>query len=385
MRKFRTHAFQWAGMFAAVSLVLAACGGTESDEAEPDSEQTAAEADGEVDFEEGPLAICGSSADINETYQAGALNEVFEEETGATLEWIPGSAPQNLTTLISSQGAEPPCDVAFLDNVTQARAIEAGLVQEFDRTKLVESGPQLEDWAFPQPDHGPAAIVIRLGTCVNTEAYEAAGLELPDSVDDWFDPAISGNWQMPDFDTFYTQATLPALAQHYGIPYDDPTEFLAMIEEADPLAFWTSTGDAQQSLQSGQTWLTPILDGRCLNLELQGEPVSFRPLNLQIDGEEYKYIGLLDTWDIVAGSDKTELAHRFIDIAMREEAMDPLLEDYGYLPARSDLLEEAKSDPEFADKVGDYDPDVLFVPNYEEWFPHLDTWADAWNQTFRGS
>jgi putative spermidine/putrescine transport system substrate-binding protein len=352
----------------AASLFLAACGG--------DSAGSAGE-------EGGTLVVLGSSPDINAAWQVN-VDRQFEERTGAKLEWLPGAAPTNLTKLITSKGGQPPADVVFLDTPTQTQAIQAGVLEEFDQSKLTESGDQLPDSAYANEGYGPAGIVIRLGTCVNTEGLASAGIAPPESVDAWFDPALKGHFAMPDISTFYTQATLPALAEHFDVPFDDPGALLDQIQDADPATFWTSTADVQQSLQSGQLWMSPLLDGRCLNLAIQGEPVSFQPLNLDIDGEQYRYVGLFDTWDVVKGTEKADLAHEFIDIALNEASMSELQEQFGYLPARTDLLEKAKADPELKDMVGDYDPEDLYVPDYKAWFDqYAGPWQDAWNQRFK--
>jgi spermidine/putrescine-binding protein len=358
-------------------VALAACGGG----GDGDAGDNAATDDGE--YESGTLVVLGSSPDINAAWQAN-VDQQFTELTGAQLEWLPGAAPTNLTKLLQSKGGEPPADVVFLDTPTQTQAIAADVLEELDRGKLTESGEHLPDEVYPNEGYGPANIVIRLGTCVNTAELQKAGVELQGSIEDWFNPALAGRFSMPDISTFYTQATLPALAAHFDVEPDDPSGLLDKIEQANPVSFWTSTADVQQSLQSGEVWVTPILDGRCLNLALQGAPIEFQPLNLEIDGEDYRYIGLYDTWDLVKGTDKPNLAHAFIDISLNEQSMSKIQEDYGYLPARTDLLEKAKQDPELADMVGDYNPEDLFVPDYQEWFSnHASTWVDAWNQRFK--
>ncbi|WP_324274910.1 hypothetical protein [Blastococcus brunescens] len=105
---------------------------------------------------------------------------------------------------------------------------------------------------------------------------------------------------------------------------------------------------------------------------------------MTIDGESYRYVGLYDTWDLVKGTDKPQLAHAFIDIAANEASMSELQEQFGYLPARTDLLEKAKQDPELSDMVGDYNLEDLYVPDYREWFStYAAPWVDAWNQRFK--
>lgn len=358
-----------SSLLLCASLTLAACGGSGDD--------------GAAKKQGGTLVVLGSSPDINSAWQQN-VDQQFEARTGAKIQWLPGAAPTNLTKLITSKGGRPPADVVFLDTPTQTQAIQAGVLEKLDRSKLTDSGPQLPPSAYPNEGYGPAGIVIRLGTCVNKAQLKKAGIDLPESVDDWFNPALKGHFAMPDISTFYTQATLPALAKNANVPLDSPAGFLDKIQQANPSTFWTSTADVQQSLQAGQVWVTPLLDGRCLNLALKGEPVAFQPLNLNIDGKKYRYVGLFDTWDLVKGTEKNELAEAFIDIAVNEKSMSTLQQKYGYLPARTDLLAKAKQNPDLKDMVGDYNPEDLYVPDYKEWFDkYAASWQDAWIQKFK--
>jgi spermidine/putrescine-binding protein len=355
-----------SALILSCSLGLAACG------------------DGSTaDGKGGTLTILGSSPDINAAWQK-SVDAQFEKATGATIKWLPGAAPDNLTKLIQSKGGTPPADVVFLDTPTQTEAIQADVLDKFDATKLTDSGPQIPDSLYANEGYGPAGIVIRLGTCVNTKSLEDAGIAAPTSVDGWFDPKLKGHFAMPDISTFYTPATLPALAENYGVSLDDPSGLLDKIQAADPATFWTSTADAQQSLQSGDLWETPLNDGRCLNLAIQGQPVDFLPLNLNIEGKQYPYIGLFDTWDLVKGSDQSDLAYKFIDIVENQKSMSPLMTAYGYLPPRSDVLATMKADPKLKAYVGDYDPSQLYVPDYTDWFAkYYLKWQDAWTELFK--
>lgn len=333
-------------------------------------------------YESGDLMVLASSPDINAAWQAN-VDRQFTQRTGAKIEWLPGTAPTNLTKLITSRG-KPPADVVFLDTPTETQAIQAGLLEKLDRSLLTESGPHLSDQAFANPGYGPAAIVIRLGTCVNTAQIKKAGVTLKGSIDDWFDPALKGHVAIPDISAFYTQAALPAIAENYNVDFANPTPLLNKIAAANPVTFWSSSADVQQALQSGQVWMTPLNDGRCINLGLKGQPISFDPLSLNIKGKAYRYVGLYDTWDLVKNTDKPKLAHAFIDIATNEASMSKLEQDFGYLPARTDLLAKAKADPKLKDMVGDYDPSDLYVPDYRTWFTNdAAKWQDAWNQRFK--
>ncbi|MPZ83543.1 MAG: extracellular solute-binding protein [Actinophytocola sp.] len=336
---------------------------------------------GGSDGEDITLRVGGPQANIIEAIRSSGIDEEFTQQTGATIEWIPGQAPDNLKKLLSARG-KPPFDVVFMDNVEQERAIEAGALQRID-PKDLSSSAELPESGYPHPGYGPAWIVIRLGTCINTKAYQENNLQPPTSVDGWLDPKLSGRVSLPDPNNFYWPATMPAIAEHYGVPLDQPQQLVDRFKTTDIQEFVTSSSAAQASLQSGNVWLTTLTDGRCLGLKLADEPVDFLPLNLTIDGHTWPYVGLVDTWDIPTGSEQRELALEFIDLVLGSKGTLPLTEKFGYLPSRQDLLDQAKSTPELAPYVGDFSYDQLYFPDYRAFFPHLREWTDTWNQTFK--
>src|SRR5690606_17962021 len=101
--------------------------------------------------------------------------------------------------------------------------------------------------------------------------------------------------------------------------------------------------------------------------KLGGEPVDFVPLNLDVGGQTYEWVALVDTWDLVAGSEKSELAHIFIDVMLSADGTVELATEFGYLPARMDVLEEVKAIPELAEVLpAEFNfEDTSYVPAYE--------------------
>lgn len=388
----RVKVLSIATLFA-VGVVSTACGSSSDNNASSSAPAASSSADssaggetsepsGAVEYEEGPLVVMASSADVNE---AMAMDAAFEALTGAKIEWIPSGAPKTLTQLISSKGGAAPADVVMLDTPNQAKAIKAEvIVKDFDRSKLTDSNEFLPDEMYPN-GAGPAAKAMRLGTCVNTDELEKAGITLTESIADWYNPALKGHVTLPDIDTYFNVAFLPTWAKQEGVPWDKPAALLDKIKETDPVSYWTSTADVQQSLQSGDIWLSPLHDARCINLIVKGAPVRFDPLDLEVDGKSYEYAGLFDTWDIVANTTKPNLAYAFIDMAEGEDAMRPLMAQFGYLPARTDLVEKFAKDPELEPLMLGYDgPEGLYFPDYDDWFGnYAATWIDEWNRAFK--
>jgi spermidine/putrescine-binding protein len=202
-------------------------------------------------------------------------------------------------------------------------------------------------------------------------------------VDGWFEPRLAGRVGLPDPNNFYWPAAMPAIAKHYGVSFDDPQQLIDRFKRVKVQGFYTSSSDAQSSLQSGDVWLTPLTDGRCIGLQLGKQPVTFVPLNLTIDGKKYPYVGLEDVWDIAKGSDNYDLAVKFIDMMLGPDGTLPLTRKFGYIPSRQDLQAQAAQLPDLKAYLAGFSYDQLYFPDYKIFFPHLRDWNDAWNHTFR--
>jgi spermidine/putrescine-binding protein len=368
-----------------ICLLVTACGGGAGSGASGSS--AGGSANGGKIGEGQTLVVGGPQANLIQSIQSSGFDQAFKERTGADIQWIPGQAPDNLTKLVQSKGGKPPFDVTFLDNVEQYRGVQAGVLAQIKRSDLKDSGKSLPDQAFPNKGYGPAWVAIRLGSCINTASYSEHGLTPPNSIDGWFDPGLAGHINLPSADNFYFLDTMPAIAHNYGASLDKPKSVVDRFSKIKVTNLFTSSSDAQAALQSQAVWLTPITDGRCLGLKLGGQPVDFRPLNLKVNGKTWKYGGDLDTWDIAKGTDKAALATVFIDMVVGPLGTQGPLSQFGYIPARTDLQQQAKQDPKVSGLISDFSYDVIYIPSKKDldlFIGNLREWTDEWTKAFSG-
>lgn len=361
------------------SVLVAACSGSNGSVS-----STGSTSGGAKPFAGQTIRFGGPSADIiNDIRQAG-FDQKFKDETGATIQWIPGSAPDNLQKLIQSRGGPAPFDVVDLDSGTQPRGIQAGVLAKLDKSKLTSSGPQLGADAFPNPGYGPQEIYIRLGSCVNVQAYKKAGLSLPDSIDAWADPKLAGHIFLPSPSNFYWVALMPVVAQSMGTGLDNPGPVVDRFKAIKAQGYFTSSSQAQTAVQSGDAWLTTITDGRCFNLKLGGSDVAFQPLNITVGGKQWKWIGSGDTLDIVQGAKNPELATKFIDM-MLDLGAKVTMEKNGYVPSRQDLEQLGRNTPRLAPIFEGFKADEIYYPSsadINKFYDSLNAWTLAWNKAF---
>ncbi|WP_160111706.1 extracellular solute-binding protein [Paraburkholderia piptadeniae] len=331
------------------------------------------------------LTVLGVNSDINAIYMK-TVGEPFEKQTGAKLLIVTGSSTGNLSKALVAKGKTPSFSVIALENLTQAQAIAAGAIQKLDYSRLPNS-KDLAQGAVPLPGYGPAFDFFRFGTCVNVAQYKAHNIPLPQSVDDWFNPAIAGHNILPTPSNFWWSTGMQAIAEHYRVPLSDPTPLFARLKTMKPLALYTASGDAQTQLQSGAAWLAPTSDGRCFALKLAGQPVDFFPLNLHIGNRIYAYPVGVDSWEIPSGvsGKQLELAHIFINMSLDPSAQLPVTHQFGYPPATLKGIRMAEALPEAkrANMYGDsFSFEQLYTPEAQQFLPVMNHWIALWNQAF---
>jgi spermidine/putrescine-binding protein len=333
------------------------------------------------------LTVLASSTDVNQlNMKPGNYGYKFEQATGAKLNLITGSAPTNFSKVLAAKGREPSFQLAMLEGPTQAQAVQAGALHDFDYSK-VPNIKNLVAHGIPIKGHAPAYNFFRFGSCINTTQYKANNIPLPTSIDDWFNPAIAGHVILPSPGNFWWQTGMQSLADGYGIPLSDPEKLFDKLRAMKPTSLFSSSGEAQSKLQSGEAWLAPTSDGRCYALKMTGQPVDFMPLNLKINGKVYEYALDSDIYEIPAGvtGKQLELAYKFIDMFLEPDALIPTTENFGYLPTTVGGLKLVREMPKLKE-VGMIGPnfsfDNLYSPDAEKIVPYVSKWLDAWNKTF---
>ncbi len=331
------------------------------------------------------LTVLGVNTDFNQLLMK-SYGERFEQETGATLNFVTGSAPENLSKALAAKGKEPSFQVLALEQPTKAQAIQAGVIQKLDYSKIPNIANVVKQ-GIPMPGYGPAWDFSRLGTCVNVAQYKAHNIPLPTSVDGWFDPALEGHAILPSPANFWWLIGMPALAENYKVSFDDPTPLFKRLEAMKPASFFVASGEAQAKLQSGEAWMAPLSDGRCFGLKVGGQPVEFIPLNVQIGGKKYRWVVTNDMWDVVTGvkGKDLELAERFINMSLEPSAQVPFTVKFGFSPTTPQGFKLAMDVPEVK-KAGVYEPgfslDTMYAGDANKLLPHIDKWLAVWNQMF---
>jgi spermidine/putrescine-binding protein len=374
---------------AVLALLAAACG---DDDDESGAQQAAGvdttapgagEAD-DLDFTGETLVVGTFSQDVADALERG-IGDRFREDTGASLQFVGAPTPQLLSQLIAARGTTPPYDVLAWESATQQRAASLDLLDKPDYRNIpnvADLAPSARE-ATDALGYGPHWISALVGNCYNVNAYQQNGIDPPVGADAWFDPKVAGHIVFPNNDSVLWQSNIPGLTKHFGLEDSDAEGFIEKISAVDFHSLYTSSSALQQEIVEGDIWLAAGWNsGRCLGLKKAGEPFDFAPLNLQIDGKVYEYLGVNNTADIAAGTDKKRLAEHFINLLLTPEAIVEYTKAVLFTPLLQSALDEISNDPESAPfiitDVGD-----TYYPDYEVFFATIDNWHAAWNRAFR--
>lgn len=371
------------GIAVVVVMLLAACGGaggtpTQTSDADPTDqtpESPATQDPGEQSFEGQTLRVGMFSEQGADWFMEGFGDE-FEADTGAEIEWVVASTDVNVTRILAAPEA-PDIDVMMVSNHDVWPLDDAGLVVPVDYGRLenannVDEGAQLET--------GPGIWYFDLGICYNTDKYAENNLDAPTGVESLFDPGLAGRVALPDSASGFFNTMVQPLAEHMGLPTDDPDPFIERMSELEPGGFFNANADATELFQSEEVW-AGIFSGRCLSWKEEGLPFELAPVNLEIDGTTYPYFGYIFGVSLIEGGN-TDLGYVFMDYAISDDGILPYEREVTFTPTIQPVMEVLLDDPAKAAIIHE-DPSTIYLPDYADFWRTKADWVNAWNRLFR--
>jgi len=307
-----------------------------------------------------------------------AFIQPFEEETGATVEVVPGGPAEWLTALRSSQGGEPVYDiVAFTPNVIP-NAVSAQVVAPLD-TSRIESFGELNEVLVEQSNidgeqYGVPLTVGSTGIAYRTDHVDPA----PTDWSDLLDPAYCGHVAMSPL-TFNTGVEfLAGLINENGGSISNPEDvdaaFAQLEQVADCASAFPSEGaQVESTLSNGDAWLAAHWDGRAFVQANAGEPIGFAY-------PESGSVGALTSLFIAEGTPNEDLAYDFLNYTASSQ-YQPVFSEGTWYAASNDTNEYPE---QFAEQIahgpGAYD-DFVWI-DYETVAPQIADLQARWQQIF---
>ncbi len=230
----------------------------------------------------------------------------FTEETGVEVEFITGGTIDRLNQAKLNKDA-PESDVTFTTSHIGFLYRNDGLFEELDLSKIPNAANLVEQ-AKISPSHiGAWAYVYTIGYLPD---LVPAGIDF-DSWEDLWSPELKGMIAAPDFDPSHIIAVSATLE---GLPVEEweKAEDKLLALKPNFKAFYTNDANSQQLLSTGETPVQVMLSMNAYHMQSQGLDVR---LAIPAEG------GVLgvDTMGITAGTDKEELAYKFLNAALDPE------------------------------------------------------------------
>lgn len=316
------------------------------------------------------------AADLTVTAFGGSWEQAFRKcyvdahtaRTGQSVEVIIGGPPQWISQ-ISANPKQPPIDVLVNLMDTAALAIQDGLVEPLDKTKI----PNLEKVSaqFTEPLEG-------YGTVIN---YGSAGLaynkdtvkDLPKSWKEFFQGAIDGKYvaALPGINLSSTTPTalLWNIVDLYGANIDDEDALFAelkKLKDSGNVVFYNDINQFLTLIQSGEADIGPYWDGRAW----QAHDTTIPNLEFYYP-QEGGVISPSVIQKVKNGSDK---GWEFIDTLLTADNQKCFAQAIGYAVVNNDVTYDGK----LAERV----PDITTIrwPDFKNVAVRMPKWIDRWNR-----
>lgn len=309
----------------------------------------------------------------------------FEEAYGVDVIYDTGNNSDRFARL-ESMGDETEVDVVHFAGAFTFRAKEAGLLAPID-PELLENYDDLYEWAQdPLGDNSGVAYAVNSFLMV----YRSDILETPPtSWADLLSEEAAGFVTIPEMSTTFGPATLimmdMALRESDEIDYDAELAWEALPDLADNLVTTFIRSSEEVTLfQQEEAYLAPYASFAIGNLLGTGLPLE---TVVPVEGA----VGDPIVVSITAATEKTELAHAYIDWLISyevqmAEAID-LIDSPTNSVVQADLV--AAEDGEMAEACAlltcgeELIESLIFLDNAEI-EDRLDDWLDRWNEIMLG-
>lgn len=332
---------------------------------------------GGSDAEGGTLTVAVYAGSWGESFDE-AFIQPFEEETGATVEVVPGGPADWLTALRSTQGGAPAYDVvAFTPNVIP-NAVSAGVVAPLD-TERIKSFDELNDTLVEQSNidgeqYGVPLTVGATGVAYRTDKVDSA----PTDWSDMLDPEYCGHVAVSPL-TFNTGVEfLAGIINENGGSISNADDVDAAFEQLEDLADCASAFPAdgtsvESALSNGDAWLAAHWDGRAFVQANDGEPIGFAY-------PESGSVGALTSMFVAEGTEQEDLAYTFLDYIASSDYQPTFSEGTWYAASNDENTYPEKFEEQITHGEGAYD-DFVWI-DYETIAPQLSDLQARWQQIF---
>lgn len=257
----RTHALGLAALIVTSALTLTACSSGASSAPTPSTSHVKPS---------GTINIAAFGGTLGQAVLSVAPE--FTAETGIKVTSQDTNAPQLIGQLIQTRNQpQNDYDLVMVPPAVHQQGVEAKIWQPLTHSDV----PMLAD--LPKvavPDGQYAAFgTFRLGLTVNTKALAAAGVPVPTSWADLWNPIYKGHIVMGPLADNSVQALLDLLWDQEGSLAAAEKKFDQLIPNVK--AFLNTTPEIESAISSGDAWVALLNESRAGIDKENGAPVEF--------------------------------------------------------------------------------------------------------------
>jgi len=286
-------------------------------------------------------SVCAEDALVVSTW-GGSFRDLIDEnigkeftrQTGVPVKYITGGTIDRLNK--AKLAGKPDSDITFTTSHIGWLYVDSGLFEQLDTGRLANYS-HLVDQAKISPYHiGSWAYVYTIGYRPD---LVPADIKF-DSWNDLWNPVLKGKLSAPDFDPSHIITVAAMLSGGDAATWQKGEDKLKALKPSFK-AFYTNDANSQQLIAAGETPVQVLLSMNAYYMIGQGVPIKVAM------PKEGAVLGV-DTMAIMKGSTKSDLAYKFMDIALSPEVQAKIV---AYKKA-SPVVDNAKVSPEDANLPG---------------------------------
>jgi putative spermidine/putrescine transport system substrate-binding protein len=346
---------------ALVSVLLAGCGATKSNNSAADASASANANQGE------PTKLVISTWGFSEDFFNNDVYAPFEKEHNVKIVTETGNNAERLNKI--RQGNSD-VDIMYLSDYYAQQAINEGLFEKIDRSKIpnIDNIYNIAKAPLGQ-DYGPAYTVGRLGIAYNPDMVKK-------DITSWSDlwgPEFKNNLALPNITATAGPMILDAASNvAMQTSFNEDAAF-AKLKELSPnvVKYFTQTSDFVNMFAQGEIAGGPIMESYYKDLKAAVPNAKF------VSPKEGAY-AIMNTVNIVKGSKNKELAEEFINWHLSKEVQEASAKAKVDSPVNTQVqLTDAETEgitygPDIVN--GLIKLDMKFVND------NIKEWTDRWNR-----
>jgi putative spermidine/putrescine transport system substrate-binding protein len=239
------------------------------------------------------------------------IGKAYTARTGMPVEFEVGGTIDRLAKARVAKG-NPLVDLNFTTTHVARLYISDGLYEKLDMGKL----PNAKEIARE---------AIRSDYHLGSWAYVYTVVYRPDLVKEditkWSDlwkPSLKGKIAMPDFDPSHIITIAALMEGGNEVNWQKGEGKLKQLKDSIA-AFFSTDAQSQDLMKTGQAPVQVMLSVNAYHLQEQGIPVKV------VQPTDYPGIVGIDTMAVMAGTKKSDAAHKFIDLALSREVQAELV------------------------------------------------------------